>query len=141
MKITRLRLSDGEHDLSCIAPLARASITIELIVEQDGVYTCGYMLTIWSERMRRIARVEVDDKEFAAKAGDRRRVDVDLSPFMLKFGKYYLSVSVYDRSSGHQSGGDTRFDVLSKCLTFTVATEYPDSQFLFAHSASWKFSQ
>jgi hypothetical protein len=107
--------------------------------ERDDRYSCKYLITFWSERMRRVARVEGIDEDFALRAGETRRVVADLSPFLLNLGRYYISISIYDTSAGAESGAETRFDVLARCLTLHVDSDKKVRGPLYSHPAHWAF--
>jgi hypothetical protein len=96
------------------------------------------MVTFWSNRMRRVARVESEVDRFDAQKGARRSVHVDLTPLLLKGGRYYGSISIYDKSMDQTSGTETRFDVLARCFSVDVKGEAAPPYYV--HPSSWSFT-
>ena len=137
VKVAGLSLTDGFKEISRVAAGGAAFVEMDLIAEREGTYECSYLITFWSERMRRVARVESGNDQFVLRAGERRRMRANLSPVLLRGGRYHLSVSVYDRSAGQPSGAETRFDVLARSLSLEV--EGGAVPPFYIHPAKWSF--
>lgn len=137
IKVASLRLTDGASDIEATPVDGKVKLEMQVRAQRAGTYSCAYLVTLWNERMRRVSRVEGHDDGFALREGERRRVEVDLSPFLLGGGTYHLSVSVYDRGGGQPTGRQTRFDVLMRCLKLRV-TDRSAPPF-FEHPAIWAF--
>jgi len=140
LKVATTRLTDGDIEVDQVRPGGPLILEIVVRAERGGCYSCKYLVTLWSERMRRVARVEGVDENLVLQAGAARRVVADLSPFLLSYGRYYLSISLYDTSAGVESGTETRFDVLARCLTLDVRSDARVRGPLFSHPARWAFS-
>ena len=91
--------------------------------------------------MRRVVRVEGMDECFPMREGELRHVEADLSPLLLNHGNYYVSISLYDTAEGLESGAETRFDVLARCLTLRIAGDGIPRGPLYSHPASWQFAR
>jgi len=137
IKVAGLRLTDGASEIEATPAGGKVKLEMQVRAQRPGTYSCAYLITLWNERMRRVSRVEGHDDGFTLREGERRSVEVDLSPFLLGGDAYHLSVSVYDRSGAQQAGRETRFDVLMRCLRLRV-TDRPAPPF-FEHPATWTF--
>jgi lipopolysaccharide transport system ATP-binding protein len=123
VKVDRISLTTDGKPAESFARRDPVRIDFELRAERSDRFACRYLVTIWDERGRRVARVESRVDEFDAEAGDRRPISVDLGPLLLTAGSYTASLSIYDLgvSSSTAAGRECRFDVLVRPLVFSVS--------------------
>ena len=138
VKIDRLGLGDGVVQKEDFAPGEALTIDIDLIAEEAGDFACRYLVTFWSPRGIRVARIENDLDRFSLDVGQSHHVRFTIPTLPLTRGEYLLSFSVYDlqleRSTRH--GADVRFDVLAHALRMRV-DQRGEASYLIHHPSVW----
>jgi lipopolysaccharide transport system ATP-binding protein len=138
LKINGLGLGNGAVQKEDFVPGEALVIDIDLRAEEAGDFACRYLVTFWSPRGVRIARIENDLDSFSLGAGQSHSVRFTIPALPLTRGEYLLSFSVYDlqleRSTRH--GADVRFDVLAHALRLRV-DQRDETSYLIHHPSVW----
>jgi lipopolysaccharide transport system ATP-binding protein len=140
VKIETLRLM--RHGVPATAFESGKSLEVEMEIRSEvrGELTCRYYLSFFGVDGRRAAWVANSVDRFSAVEGQIRRVRVRLAPLLLGRGNYVLSTSVFDGTDPSEIGRATRYDLLARCLEFTVTDRDARDPAIFHHPAEWEFA-
>jgi lipopolysaccharide transport system ATP-binding protein len=140
VKIDGLRLM--RHRVPTTAFESGQSLEIELEIrsEVSGPLACRYYFSFFGVDGRRAAWVANSVDSFCAVEGDRRLVRVRLAPLLLGRGSYVLSTSIFDGTDPAEIDRATRYDLLARCVEFTVTDRDARDPAIFHHPAEWEFA-
>jgi homopolymeric O-antigen transport system ATP-binding protein len=139
VKIESLRLMRDGVTATAFESGKSLEIEMEIRSEVSGEVTCRYYFSFFSVDGRRAAWVTNSVDRFLAVEGQRRWVRVCLTPLLLGRGNYVLSTSIFDGTDPSEIGRATRYDLLARCLEFTVTDRDARDPAIFHHPAEWEF--
>ncbi len=140
VKIESLRLM--RHDVATSVFESGKSLEIEMQIRSEisNEVTCRYYFSFFGVDGRRAAWITSSVDSFSAVEEQIRRVRVRLAPLLLGRGNYVLSTSIFDGTDPSEIGRATRYDLLARCVEFTVTDRDARDPATFHHPAEWEFT-
>lgn len=109
--------------------------------ERDDYFRCQYLFSLLDLEGRRITWITSTVDSFTAKAGDLRRVEVDLGRVLLGAGDYVLNAEIFDGTGMEFISSANRYDLLARCMELRVLPEIDVREApVFYHPASFRMS-
>ena len=131
----------GEENL--LMSLRPAKFLLNLVGEQDGLFTCRYGFVFNDHAGTCAIRVYSPVDKFTIKKGETRAVEMLLNPLQLGPGDYTIGISVLDEGLLENLNSTKRYDLLGR--SFCVRVQLPDSfssvSANFFHTAEWGFAK
>lgn len=141
LKIVGARLvgADGKRSERFVSrqPFA-AEITLE--ATQAGDYDCWYVVLIYGEDGKSLARQVSAKQRFSLERGDRRRALMTYDELLLGEGEYHVSVAIYRVWNPDERTGVNWYEILNRSLRFKVYREGPFDPSLIYHPHKWLYS-
>lgn len=142
LTVTGFAISGPNGPTDRLVTMQKARLTLFLEAQEDGDYGCTYGVAVHDLQGRAFARFFSPPDRFTARAGDGRRVEIDLNPLQVGPGVYTLGISVLGETSIENANHAERHDLLSR--SFVIEVVFPDSLSAmtadFVHTSEWSFA-
>lgn len=114
-----------------------AEITIE--AQEDGEYDCWYVLLIYGEDAKPLARHVSEKMTYQLKAGEKRSASVVYDQLLLGPGEYHASVAIYKDWNPDDRSSANWYEILNRSLVFKIFNNGPYDPSVFHHPNKWEF--
>jgi hypothetical protein len=115
-------------------------VDIEIIANETGTYDCAFVILLFSEDGRWIARQCSEVFTFHMTANQRKSARLVYDSILLGNGKFVFSAAIYKTLDLHDLSTAVYYDLLSRSFEFQVLAEYKDDQSLICHPCKWELS-